>query len=1155
MADKLGAYDFFRQYLPEYKQILAKWRLGETQEWLGLPDGARLLLAAALVREEGGKILYVTAGEDRAKALYKEAKGFLPREMLGYYPIKELLPYEVAARGREISRERIRVLEGLLGEGPFFAVVAAESLSQGILPADSWRENHLSFAVGDRVNLEHLGAELARLGYERAALTEDPATFSLRGSIVDVFPPASPYPFRLDFFDDEIEAIRSYEPDTQLSLDPYDAIAVGPAREFFLPSGSGESALQGIEKDLHKALSALKGQSKKNCRDKIGHLIEIMRENVWLDNLEQFMPYFYHLPGFIEEYLPKNGLLLLDEATDIRKKLESGDAAFCDFYQELLDQGEVLASFGESMRNLPQIWPALMDRNPLAFSFLPSGFAKGTPMQVRAFSFAKGQEEREEEMGQMSKAGRIIFAAGSESARAKFMGLAEEWTLPNFEVKSFHLEKSLVFGENALFLLGEKDLFGYSPHQESRKKTDKSRRISTFVELREGDYVVHQSHGIGQYMGIERLTVGEVQKDYLHIRYAGADKLYIPTDQLDLLQKYIGSPNAPPKVNKLGGKDWYKTKERVRGSVKEMAGELLRLYAERAAQTGYAFAPDGNWQREMESDFPYEETPDQIEAIVDVKADMERPKPMDRLLCGDVGYGKTEVAMRAAFKAVVDGRQVAILVPTTILAQQHEGTFRERLAKFGIRIGVLSRFKTRKEIKETIDNIRLGLVDIVIGTHMLLGERIQYKNLGLLIIDEEQRFGVAHKEKIKQMKGNIDVLAMSATPIPRTLHMSLLGVRDISIIETPPAFRQPIQTYVLAYQERVIREALRRELDRGGQVYFVHNRVENIDLVAARVRELAPEAGILVAHGQMHESQLEQVMLDFMQGEGDILVCTTIVESGLDFPNVNTLIVHDADYLGLAQLYQLRGRVGRSKKQAYAYFLYGKEKILTLPTRKRLAAIRDYTELGSGFKIAMRDMEIRGAGNILGAEQHGHMLSVGFDMYCQLIDEEVKKLQGETVEEKENPLTIDIACSAYLPEEYIRDDDIKIALYKRIAELKRTRDLKALMTEMEDRFGSIPDSVYHLFLISRLKIVAEKLKIGTIVQQNGNYIVTFKGFNNVKGESLAHLVKKFGRRFAFKMEENLVMQVKLEGFSGAKSLKCLIQIFDEILKRENGLDV
>ncbi len=1151
----MAVYDFLRQCLPGYGALVADWRGGKSREWLGLPDEARLLLAAALVREEGAKILFVTTGEERAKTLLKTAAGFLPRQTLGYYPNKELLPYEMAAKGREMSRERIRVLEGLTEPGPFFAVAAAESLSQGILPAAAWRDNHISLEVGRRVDLEALQQTLVRLGYERAPLTEDPGNFSLRGGIVDVFPPASPYPLRLDFFDDELEAIRRFRPESQLSVADVDGARIGPAKDFLLPATGVGEGLERIEAELAAALSRYKGETKRNCRQKFLQLIEALRADIWLDNLDQFLPHFFGAPGFLEEYLPADGLLILDEAADIRRNLAEGERSFHDFYQDLLAQGEVLPSFGVNFRGAQEAWDASVAKRPLAFSFLPSGFAVGADLAARSFSFGKGQEERQEEMARIAGEGRVVFAAGSETTEAKFRGLAGEWGLSSYEIRPFHLEKSLFFPDAGLYVLGERDFFGYSAQKESRGKVDRGRRISTFVELREGDYVVHQNHGIGQYMGIERLTVGDVQKDYLHIRYAGADKLYIPTDQLDLLQKYIGSDGMSPKVNKLGGKDWYRTKERVRGSVKEMAGELIKLYARRAALTGYGFAPDGHWQREMEADFPYEETPDQIEAIADVKADMERGKPMDRLLCGDVGYGKTEVALRAAFKAVADGKQVAMLVPTTVLAQQHEGTFRERLERFGVRVGVLSRFKSRGECKETIDRLLSGQVDIVIGTHMLLSGRVRYKDLGLLIVDEEQRFGVAHKEKIKQLKGNVDVLAMSATPIPRTLHLSLLGVRDISIIETPPAFRQPIQTYVLGYQERVVREALRRELDRDGQIYFVHNRVENIERVADRVRELAPRARVLVGHGQMPEARLEEVMLDFMAGRGDILVCTTIVESGLDFPNVNTLIVHDADCLGLAQLYQLRGRVGRSKKQAYAYFLYGKEKILSLATRKRLAAIRDYTELGAGFKIAMRDMEIRGAGNILGPEQHGHMLSVGFDMYCQLIEEEVRKLKGERVEERESALTIDLSCSAYLPEDYIRDSDVKIGLYKRIAELKRARDIKALMEEMEDRFGSIPDSVYNLFLISRLKIAAEKLAIGTISQQNGNFIVTFRGSNDVRGDSLAHLVKKFGRRFVFKIEGCLVMEIRGEGLAGSKALKFLIQVFDEVLKREKANDV
>ncbi|MGN0963719.1 MAG: transcription-repair coupling factor, partial [Clostridia bacterium] len=566
-------------------------------------------------------------------------------------------------------------------------------------------------------------------------------------------------------------------------------------------------------------------------------------------------------------------------------------------------------------------------------------------------------------------------------------------------------------------------------------------------------------------------------------------------------------------VNRLGGKEWKHTKEKVRGSVREMAGELLRLYAEREKEQGYAFSPDSEWQKEMEAGFPYEETPDQLEAIRDIKADMERSRPMDRLLCGDVGYGKTEVALRAAFKAVLDGKQVAVLVPTTVLAQQHERTFRERLERFGVRIGVLSRFKTKKEIDRVLEDLAFGEVDIVIGTHMLFNKRVVYHDLGLLIIDEEQRFGVAHKEKIKSLKKNIDVLAMSATPIPRTLHMSLVGVRDISIIETPPQYRQPVKTYVMEYQSRLIQEAIEREMARGGQIYYVHNCIEDMESVAAVLHSMVPEAEILIGHGQMGESRLEDVMMRFMRREADILLCTTIVESGLDLPNVNTLILDGADRYGLSQMYQIRGRVGRSRRQAYAYFFYPRGKLLNVSAQKRLAAVRDYTDLGSGFKIAMRDMEIRGAGNILGAEQSGHMMSVGFDMYCRLINEEVQRLSGAPVKKEKEEVSIDILCSAYLPEEYVGDRDIKIAVYKRISEITTSSELKACMAEMEDRFGSIPDPVYYLFLVIRLKLLAETLGVISIVQKKGGFTLEFDGLNNLDGDDISALFEKYGRHF------------------------------------------
>jgi transcription-repair coupling factor (superfamily II helicase) len=1135
---------FLWQYIPAYKEIFEGAKQRQGHEICGLGDELRLLFAVSAVKDEKKSVLYIAESEDRAKKIYKAARRFLSGSEVGFYPAKDLLPYESIAANDRQRIDRIRVAEGLLAKKPFFAVISKNTLSRRMIPPREWIRCRCILKVGEVFEIASLTNHLADMGYTRNALTEEAGSFSVRGSIVDIFPPTAVHPYRIDFFDDEIESIRIFDQETQVSLAETGEAVIGPGAAFFLPDKGREAGIERLQAETAVMAKKLTGEAKKRCLERTSRLLDYLTEGSLPDVTEQMLPYFYE-EAYLEDYLDAEDLVIVDEAARIREGLLADDEDLANIYKELYLEGDILPGYTENFRRMEQVFAALNRCFLLAFSFLQTPTGLNTKivesLAIREFSFYRLKEERGEELQELAEKGDLFFCATQESGAEKMRGLAKTWGLRNCRIVGFPLEKSLEVYDVPAYFIAERDLLGYvNPGEKKRKK--KGKPIASFIDLKAGDYVVHETHGIGQYLGIERLTVDGVESDYLQIRYEGKDKLYIPTDQMDLLQKYIGGGDISPKLNRLGGKEWKHTKEKVRGSVREMAEELLKLYAARELEKGYAFSADNDWLIEMEADFPYEETPDQIEAIEDVKRDMEKPRPMDRLLCGDVGYGKTEVALRAAFKAVLDAKQVAVLVPTTVLAQQHERTFKDRLEKFGVRIGVLSRFKSKKEVEAVVTRLAAGEVDIVIGTHMLFNTKVKYHDLGLLVIDEEQRFGVAHKEKIKKLKKNVDVLAMSATPIPRTLHMSLLGVRDISIIETPPQFRQPVKTYVMEYQSRLIKEAVEREINRGGQVYYIHNRVEDINAAAASLKELVPAAEIIVGHGQMAERQLEQVMMDFMQREADVLFCTTIVESGLDFPNVNTLIVDHADRLGLSQMYQLRGRVGRSRQQAYAYFFYPKGKLLNISAQKRLAAVREYTDLGSGFKIAMRDMEIRGAGNILGAEQHGHMVSVGFDMYCRLIDEEVRRLNGEAVDREKEEVAIDILCSAYLPGDYVGDGDIKISVYKRISEISSEDEMKEYLNELEDRFGSVPDPVYHLFLVIRLKLLAERLGIVAVTQKKKSFSLIFDGLNNVGSEKISRLFQTFGRRFEFSMTDHLEMTVNTGNLSCQKALLYMIKI-------------
>ena len=718
--------------------------------------------------------------------------------------------------------------------------------------------------------------------------------------------------------------------------------------------------------------------------------------------------------------------------------------------------------------------------------------------------------------------------------------------LANVMIGTGFLTGGFEFPSGKLVVVTEKEIYGQSHKLRRAKIANQTSKMDVFTDLKVGDYVVHVNHGIGRYLGLMSLDIDGIHKDYLQLKYAGEDKLYVPTDQVGLLQKYLGSEADAPKLSKLGGVEWHRAKNRVKEAVREMAGELLALYANRETLQGFAFNKDTVWQKEFEANFPYEETPDQLKAIQEVKKDMERSRPMDRLLCGDVGYGKTEVALRAAFKAVMDGKQVAVLVPTTILAQQHYKTFQERFALYPVKVEMLSRFRTPKEQRNIVANLAVGNIDIVIGTHRLVQEDVHFKDLGLVVVDEEQRFGVSHKEKLKQLKNNVDVLTLTATPIPRTLHMSLVGVRDTSILETPPENRFPVQTYVLEEDPLMIREAIQREIGRNGQVFFVHNRIAELDRIALWLSELVPQARLDIGHGQMREDELEQVMLRLMQGETDVLICTTIIESGLDISNVNTLIVKDANHMGLAQLYQLRGRVGRSNKMAYAYFTYRQDRVLNEVAEKRLAAIKEFTEFGSGYKIAMRDLEIRGAGNLLGPEQHGHIAAVGFDMYCRLLEDAVREAKGEETFSLVDT-SIELPVEAYLPDDYVPDGNQKVELYRRISHFYELSEIDDVEEEMVDRFGDLPKPAKTLLRIASIKIAAGRLGVKALAGQAGYLKFQFREGHGLTGEKLVEIAQIYKNRLKFNHQGN-DFEIKLKAPDLEKKMDNYLETLERFLQ-------
>lgn len=1060
-------------------------------------------MIAALQRELQRPLLVVTHNMFAAQKIAEDLVELLPQGEVLLYPANELVAAEAAISSPETLAQRMDVLIRL-SQGYRGVVVVPFSGVRRYLPLpDVMAAAHVEVKVGQSLPMEAFLRRLVELGYVRADKVENKGEMSVRGGIVDLYPLTSPQPYRIEWFDDEIDSIRSFDPTEQRSLDKLDSYVIPPCQEILADAPRFENAAQHASELLEQQLQKMTDRTAKDrLRAEIGGELDKLRDHTYFPELYKYVSLLYPERKTLLDYVPSDTILIYDEPTrliETGRQLERDEA---EWATHLLTNGKSLPGFV-----LARPADDVLYQRPYPTLFL-SLFLRQIPhthpqniinVVSRAMQNFHGQMNLlKTEMERWRKAGAsVMMVAGSEERMDRMRRVLQDYNIEPPLLIEGTLQAGFELPAIHLIVITEGEMFSQKQRKARRmdKKIDNAERIKSYTELKIGDYVVHQNHGIGKYVGIGTLEIAGIHKDYIHILYAGGDKLSVPIEQIDLIQKYVGNEDKEPKVYKLGGTEWTRVKSKVQSSVKDIADDLVKLYAERQATTGFAFGPDTSYQNEFETMFPYDETRDQLRAIEEIKKDMMTPRPMDRLLCGDVGYGKTEVAVRAAFKAAIEGKQVAILVPTTILAQQHYETFKERFSEFPFSIQVLSRFRSRKEQNETMKGIKEGTVDVVIGTHRLLSQDIVFKDLGLLIIDEEQRFGVTHKEKLKRLKTNVDVLTLTATPIPRTLHMSMLGVRDLSVIETPPENRFPVQTYVLEYSPALVRESIERELARGGQVYYMFNRVQGIYQMAEQINMLVPDAKVAVAHGQMSEQELEKTILDFLDGEFDVLVSTSIIETGVDIPNVNTLIVHDSDKMGLSQLYQLRGRVGRSNRIAYAYFTYQRDKVLTEVAEKRLQSIKEFTELGSGFKIAMRDLSIRGAGNLLGAEQHGFIASVGFDLYSQMLSDEIAKrkvgLEGENAPVKEIVTQIDISIDAYLPSAYIYDSIQKIEIYKKVAAVRSVEEAEDLREEMIDRFGDLPQAVDNLLAVARVKAIASACGIEQISQKGDDLTIKF----------------------------------------------------------------
>ena len=1135
--------DIFQQTLLENAQ-LAQLSSDMSKEsgiydLTGVSDAAKPLLVHGLFNDHPK--LVITPDEERSRSLFEACHSL--DDGIVRYPAKDLLFYQSDIHGNKQTAERIHVLKAIRQRDNICVITSIDALLNRLVPANCIYDNIQTIKIGDELNVDRFLKKLVNMGYESVSVCERRGECCLRGGIIDIFPLVSEHPYRIELWDDEVDSIRIFDESTQKSLSKTDSAEIYPAMELVLESSDIFAGVKRMEEDMlpiyEEFRSSMKTEEAFRLKSSFEEKKESLTEGLLLQEAEALLPYFFDKTETLLDYLPDDILPIYDDAAAICERAVSYSQEFAESCQRRMASGALLPRQADMLFDGDELVARLSSMPGIMFSMLetskapfpitsryylhttsPNTYRGNMPLLLKDLSaFRRNKIRTVMVLSSRTQCRRLTDDLISEGLNAFFTEDASH-TVQSGEIMLLlgRLETGIIYPESGVTILGEQDLFGRSSRRKKRSKKNSgdsdTARIRALSDLAVGDYVVHENHGLGIYQGIEKIEMDRVEKDYIKISYAKGANLYILASQFDMISKYGNATDKKPKLSTLGSIEWSKTKSRVRGAVATVARDLVDLYALRSQNTGFKYGPDTVWQKEFEETFPYEETQGQLNAIADVKSDMMSSKIMDRLICGDVGYGKTEVALRAAFKAVLDGKQVVFLCPTTILCRQHYNTFVQRMAGYPVNVGMLSRFRTTAENKATVNQLAAGEIDIVIGTHRALSKDVHFKDLGLLIIDEEQRFGVTHKEKIKQLKKNVDVMCLSATPIPRTLHMSLVGIRDMSLLDEAPMERMPIQTFVFEQNDEMIREAIHRELARGGQVYYVVNRIRGIEDLTSHIASLAPGARVEYAHGRMPKNKLEEIMGDFINKDIDILVATTIIEIGLDISNVNTIMIHDADKLGLSQLYQLRGRVGRSSRSAYAYLMYRRDSILREVAEKRLAAIREFSELGSGFKIAMRDLEIRGAGTMLGEAQSGHMEAVGYDLYCKLLSEAVRQEKGESVDE-DFETTVDLTLDAYIPESYIKNETEKLSMYRRIANIDSEDAKDELIEEWIDRYGDPPKAILNLLLVAEIRHLAKKLFITELKQNNMKISMRLRPDARLNPVGIPPLVNKYSPCLTF----------------------------------------
>ena len=1143
----------------------------------GLSPSAKATIIAEKYLTDHKQMLLITNNLYQADKLETDLLQYIDSAEVYKYPVQDIMTEEFSTQSPQLMSERVRTLTALAQNEKGLFIVPLNGLKKWQTPIDIWQAHQIHLHIGQDIDVAHLLQQLVNMGYRRESVVSHIGEFSVRGGIIDIYPLIGE-PVRIELFDTEVDSIRDFDIETQRSNNNLDGVSITSASDYVIT----DDVIKHLQSNLKAAYEDTRPKIETSVRNDLKETYESFNliDTTAVDHqlLRRLVAFMYETPATLIDYFQQDAIVVVDEYNRIKETEETLTTEVEDFIHNLIESGN--GFIGQTFMQYDG-FEHLLTHFPVAYFTLFTSSMTVKLADIIKFSCKPVQQfygqydiMRSEFQRYVQNDYTIVVLVETETKVERIQAMLNEMHIPT--VKNIHsgiasgqaivTEGSLSEGFELpymqLVVITERELFKTKQKkQRKRSKTiSNAEKIKSYQDLKVGDYVVHVHHGVGRYLGVETLEVGDVHRDYIKLQYKGTDQLFVPVDQMDQVQKYVASEDKSPKLNKLGGSEWKKTKAKVQQSVEDIAEELIALYKEREMSVGYQFGEDTAEQQAFELDFPYELTPDQAKSIEEIKADMELQKPMDRLLCGDVGYGKTEVAIRAAFKAVMEGKQVAFLVPTTILAQQHYETLIERMQDFPVEIQLVSRFRTAKEVRKTKEGLKSGYVDIVVGTHKLLSKDIRYKDLGLLIVDEEQRFGVRHKERIKTLKTNVDVLTLTATPIPRTLHMSMLGVRDLSVIETPPENRFPVQTYVLEQNTNFIKEALERELSRDGQVFYLYNKVQSIYEKREQLQMLMPEASIAVAHGQMTERDLEETMLSFINGDYDILVTTTIIETGVDVPNANTLIIEEADRFGLSQLYQLRGRVGRSSRIGYAYFLHPTNKVLTETAEDRLQAIKEFTELGSGFKIAMRDLNIRGAGNLLGKQQHGFIDSVGFDLYSQMLEEAVNEKRGITEETPDTPeVEMVLNLDAYLPAEYIQNEQAKIEIYKKLRKVENEAQLDHIRDELMDRFNDYPIEVERLLDSVQIKMHALRAGVTLIKDQGKTVDITLsvQGTKDIDGEALFKQTQPLGRAMKVGVQDGVMKVTLKKSIQWLENLKFLVKCLEEsrVIKDEDEIRI